>query len=260
MKHLLTGTSGKSIYSFGGQLAFLSANFVLFYLLVNQFSQESFGVWALYITVVSIADTIRQGLVQNGFTKFIIENPEEKQKITSSALLLNYAMVVLLAIVVLIVKVELATFWHTPSLIELLPHFIKSAIALGTLQFLNVLCFAKEDFKTYLTINILYAVSLITAVILLSKTQNLSLIAIINLQLAAAAIPLIYFIISGKLQLGLPSLRWVKKLVNFGKHVAGTNLMSLLFGNADIPAARHQDPAHRRARRRGHPAGGRLAM
>lgn len=223
-----------SFFSLGGQLSFLLSNLALFYVLIQSFNQESFGVWALYITIVSIADSLRQGIIQNGFTKYFIESVNERPQLFSSAILLNYSVIILISFIIYLFGPGLAAFWKAPELNILFPNFLKSVIALGTIQFLSIIYIAQEKFYNYFIINLLYAVSLIILVCVFSWNNSISLIGIINFQLSAIAIPLIYFIWNTKIKIGIPDMSLIKKLLRFGKHVAGTNLLSLLFNKSDI--------------------------
>lgn len=223
-----------SVFSLGGQLSFLLSNLALFYVLIHSFNQKSFGVWALYITIVSIADSFRQGLIQNGFTKYFIENEKARPQLFSSAIILNYSVIILISFIIYLFGPGLAIFWKAPDLNVLFPNFLKSVIALGTIQFISTLYIAQEKFYNYFIINFLYALSLIILVCIFSWNNSVSLIGIINLQLSAIALPLIYFIWQTQIKIGIPDISLIKKLLSFGKHVAGTNLLSLLFNKSDI--------------------------
>jgi lipopolysaccharide exporter len=76
-----------------GQVSFLLSNFFLFIVLLQQFSQATFGVWGLYITLISIANSIRNGMIQNGLTRFLIRNPEKEKDLVASGLLFNYFII-----------------------------------------------------------------------------------------------------------------------------------------------------------------------
>lgn len=220
-----------SVLSFGGQLAFLMANFLLFIILVNKISQDQFGVWALYITIISIGDSIRQGMVQNGLARLIIQFPNDR-KLPATGFFLNYALIAILTGLILIV---FNSFSFESSISQLLPHAWKSFIVLGTIQFISTLCQAKQEFKTYCITNTLYFLSFISTLIYLNlNSEATSLVQVINAQVLSLIIPIIYFISTRKISFITPSRQHLKSLLDFGRYSAGTNLLSILFHKADI--------------------------
>lgn len=220
-----------SIWAFGGQLAFLLANFLLFILLINRISQDLFGVWALYITLISVADSIRQGIVQNGLTRLIIANPKDSSLISTGALL-NFGFSALLGLLALLYSLLLSA---PEYLNDLLPHAWKSLLVLGVIQFISTLCQASKQFKTYCITNLLYLISFISLLAyMLSTSTQISLVQIINIQMIALVLPLIYFLSRNKLSVSLPRKAHFSSLIDFGKYSAGTNILSILFHKADI--------------------------
>lgn len=223
-----------SVLSMGGQVSFLLANFALFFLLVNQFDQDSFGTWALFMTLVSITDSLRQGLIHNGLTRLVIQNKAKRGTIQSTGLLMNFGIVILISSFVFFGRDTIAQLWNAPALSSLLVHFVKSVSGLAILQFLNTLCIAREDFKAYITINFLYAVSLIGTVLILSGMVELTLATITTIQLTSIILPILFYFFRFGRSFAAPAFNWAKELWSYGKYVAGTNVLSLLFHKADI--------------------------
>ncbi len=218
-------------WAMSGQVAFLLANFLLFLLLVNEFSKETFGIWALYITVVSIIDSIRQGLVQNGLTRLIINEPENTS-IKTSGFVINYTVIAIFSVLMIVLPQFLST---NTELVFLLSHAWKTLLVLGTIQLIATFCQAKSDFKTYFIVNLIYLIGF-TSLILIARanTNDLSLLTAINCQLFALVGPVIYYMMATKPTWNTPSITNLKKLFSFGKYVSGTNLLSMVFHKADI--------------------------
>ncbi|MFT6873272.1 MAG: lipopolysaccharide exporter [Roseivirga sp.] len=218
-------------WAMGGQLSFLLANFLLFILLVNEFSKETFGIWALYITVISIIDSIRQGLVQNGLTRLIINDPKNRS-IKSAGTLINYTVILLSSLLLLIVPQLLS---GNIELNFLLKHAWKTLLVLGTIQLIATFCQAKSDFKTYFKVNVLYLIGFAGLLFYMrSQSVDLSLIQLVNCQVYALIVPVIYYLIASKPKWKLPLISDLKRLFSFGKYVSGTNLLSMIFHKADI--------------------------
>jgi len=90
--------SGKKYWLRSGFFTMMhrGVNFILgflgFMLLVRLFSPAEFGVWVLFISIISIIDMGRNGFLQNGLIKFLVnQNLAEEKKIQTAALILNAA-------------------------------------------------------------------------------------------------------------------------------------------------------------------------
>ncbi|MFY0594623.1 lipopolysaccharide biosynthesis protein [Roseivirga sp.] len=220
-----------SVFSFGGQVAFLLSNFLLFILLVNKISQDLYGAWALYMTIISIADSLRQGMVNNGLARLLVKSPNDKT-LSSTGFCLNYGLILTLGLIGLLASFVVA---QTSTIQELLPHAWKSLLMLGTMQFISTLCQAKFKFKAYLVTNLIYLTCLIAAIIYVSQTsETITLIQVINAQAVSLILPALYFLIQSDLSLVLPTRIQFKRLLDFGRFAAGTNMLSILFHKADI--------------------------
>lgn len=223
-----------SMYSLLGQASFLLSNFLLFVILLQQFSQAAFGIWGLYITLISIADSIRNGMIQNGLTRLLIKQPEEEKNLVASGLLFNYAIIAVSSVFFFLAADLLAKSWDSMALASLFRQSWKSLLALGSLQIMYVLCFAKDKYKTYFIINLIYFITFVVGIFVYSRTNDITFTAILNWQLIAIVPSLLYGFSQRILNIGLVKLSQVKALASFGKFIAGTNLLSLLFSKADI--------------------------
>ncbi len=221
-----------TVWSFGGQMAFFMANFMLFLLLVNRFSTAEFGHWALYITVISIIDSVRQGLVQNGLTRLIIHQPHDAKAISTAGFMINYAFIGLAGVFLLVLPHYLI---GDLELIKLLQHGLKTLTVLGTIQLIATYCQAKGDFKTYFTVNTIYLISF-TCLLLITRSQieGLTLIQVINCQLYALICPVLYYLIKVRPHWQIPKKTNILSLLSFGKYVSATNLLSMVFHKSDV--------------------------
>ena len=223
-----------SLYSIAGQASFLVSNFLLFIVLLKEFPQEAVGVWALFITVISIVDSMRQGLIQNGLTRLLIQKADEEAQQAGSGLTINFSVIILSAILLYFGAGVLANLWEAPALVELFKQSWKPLVSLGTIQMMNILCFAKNKFKLYARLNLIYMVTLLTIMMTVWYTGNLSFNTILNGQLLAVIPPVLYMLFKHPIAIAMPKMAIIKELLGFGKYIAGTNLLSLLFNKADV--------------------------
>jgi len=216
--------------SFGGQIAFLLTNFILFLYLIKGFSTSEYGAWAIYITLISIADGIRQGFVQNGFISFFIRDNHSKS-LTWSAFSLNTMLIVFLSIIGVVTTAMWSGLTQETEL--LLKQSWKTLISIGLLQFFNSYYQAHKNQVLYLINNIIYLSAFIIVITFWGLTSTIGLQDVQTIQVLTIIPSFIFFLIKA----GKPSLpQWkeARELMAFGKYAAGTNLSSLLFHKVDI--------------------------
>lgn len=230
MKLLKNKTVHQLVFSFGGQIAFMLTNFLLFLYLVKGFDQAQYGGWALYITLISIVDGIRQGFVQNGFISEFVST-KNKSKLISTALFIN----VLIIGVISLLMVLLSYTWTTLPLetIVLLKHGWKTLISLGLLQFYNSYFHAHKDQLGYLKNNVLYLVAFLVIVGIWMSFAPIKFEQVLDIQLLTIIPATVYFLYKNK-RFTLPGRYEIVALYRFGRYAAGTNLSSLLFHKVDI--------------------------
>ncbi len=227
---ILSGT----VLALGGQAAFLMSNMILFLVVVREFSQAEFGTWGMYLTLIALVDGLRQGLLQNGLTRYLIIFPESEKQLMGSALFLHLIYISLASLVLYAFATPIASFWKMPGLTELLELSFLPLMSIGLIQGLSVLCFAKGKNSAYLLLNLSYLIAFVLGLLVSYWNGGLSFYSILLTQGIACLFPLA---ISRFLKLGtfgFPSIHWIKELLQYGKFIAGTNLFSMLFQKADI--------------------------
>lgn len=230
MKWLKSHTVQQIGYSFGGQISFLLTNFILFIYLIKGFSPSEYGGWALYITLISIIDGIRQGFVQNGFISEYIKS-ENKSRLVSTALALNISIIIIAAILAFILTF---TWSSLPDETEsLLKSGYKTLLSFGLLQFFNSFYHAQKDQLKYLINNLLYLITFICILLSWSQFGTIGFMQVLDIQLFTVLPSSVFFIYVNN-RFVIPSIEDFKRLYRFGKYAAGTNLSSLLFHKIDI--------------------------
>ena len=221
----------QTIWALGGQVSFLMANFLLFIILVNQVPKEVYGIWAIYITFISIADSVRQGMVQNGLSRLMVAYPTNLS-LKSTGTLLNFTIIFILG---LFLGIFPSLFTKDQSLIEILRHAWKGLLVLGILLFIATFCQSKQKFKTYFIVNLIYFVTFVGVLLWARATfEEIRLVQIINIQFISVLPAAVYYLFKAKIHATLPSKRYLSMLLHFGKYATGTNLLSMLFHKADI--------------------------
>lgn len=227
IRHKLFSDSGFSLYA---QACLLLANFLLFVVLLKGSEPDAYGHWALYITLVTIADSFRQGFLHHGFIRLFVQQSKEATSLTASALLINYGFIAIISLVLWGASLG----QENTLLATLFANGWKGLLALGTLQFVNMLCIARQNFKAYFFQNLVYLVAFALGMGIFLIKGSPDFIAVINLQLVASIITLAFYLIQYPPTWALPQRQHLQNLWSFGRYAAGTNLLSMLFHKADV--------------------------
>ncbi|MEP0712714.1 MAG: oligosaccharide flippase family protein, partial [Algoriphagus sp.] len=217
-KFLKSKAFSGTVMALGGQAAFLLSNMILFLIVVREFSQEEFGVWGLYLTIIALLDGLRQGLLQNGLTRFLILEPESEREILGSGLILHLGYILIASALLAIFASPIAEFWGMPEMRSLLELSILPLMSIGTIQGISVLCFAKHKSAAYLFLNLGYLLAFVAGLGFVFFTGELSLASILWVQGFACLIPLGLSLFFSLGKIGLPSLRWLVALLQYGKY------------------------------------------
>tara|TARA_R110002124_G_scaffold185047_3_gene352520 strand:- start:27 stop:1373 length:1347 start_codon:yes stop_codon:yes gene_type:complete len=212
--------------------------FAGFYLLVRILTKEDFGVWTLFLSVTTIAEAIRGGLVQNALVKYLsaAEESERPAIITSSALL---SLLVSLFCVILIVSLApyLSRLWDSPELVKLLWIYLGVFVFSGILTLFNAIEQAHLQFKGVFVTNFIRQCSFFLFVFVCYFTDfKVDLVLLVSVQAVSAFLSVLVAYKYVKPYLNLVfELRpdWIKKLFGYGKYAFGTSVSSLLSGTVD---------------------------
>ena len=201
---------------------------------------KEMGIWALFLTIFTLIENVKQGLLRNPMIKFLSE-PEyvnHRNKVQSSSLITNI-LFSLLVIGLLFFGGNLFAGWlNAPELYPLFRLGIFLIIVLIPFNHLEVLLQAHFKFKAifygYLCRQGIFMISVIG--LLLFDKQVLTLMNLVKLQIISqllGAIVLLYFAKGYLYRSFETDERTMLRMFNFGKYVFGTNVFSSLGRSAD---------------------------
>lgn len=202
-------------------------------------SKEDFGIWALFLTIITILGVLRNGLVRNGLVKHLAssENPTERAEILGSSLILNTLFTIIQSILIVVCAQFLAVFWDAPQLVEMFYWFIGASFLFIVVTHLEFVQQANFDFLgvfwSYVSRSASFFFYLVWCYIL-SRIPSFTELTVVYLGtwIFGGAIG---FIPSRKMQFFTTKFTkvWVKRLYDFGKYTFGTNLSSQAIRNTD---------------------------
>lgn len=227
------------IYSFLQNMILFISGFAGFVLLVRFYDKSEFGAWALYLALTSFADVARAGFVTNALVKYasIQSSKEEYSKVLSGSLLLHILFTVLLTLLIYSLAPILGRIWSSYEFYRLLIYYPIYAFCQIPFLYFSAIEQANLSFRNQYYSNLLRNSIFI---------GSLGYIVLFKLDFPVYQLPLlqafavlaagIYLFFANRKSIHLSKeidFDWLKKLINFGKYVFGSNVVSILFTNID---------------------------
>lgn len=207
-------------------------------MLLRLMPKAQFGAWVLFLSVTSIVEVGRIGLLQNALVKYLsTKSGEEAGRITTASLVLNGMLTSVFVIGFLAFAPMLAQWFEATELAGLFRVYCLTTVALIPFFQCNYIQQANLDFKGIFWGNLVKGGVLFTYIAWLFLQKGaVPLVSLAYAQMLAAVLSSAvswYFArrfahFSKKIDWS-----WVKKLWDYGIFVFGTNLSTQLFKNVD---------------------------
>lgn len=209
-----------------------------FYFLVRLLDKHEFGVWALYMSTVTILEFMRGGLIQNALIKYLaFENKEEHTKIISASFTISAVLTVICIILNLLLARFLTKIWHAPELLEIFHLYSWVFIISGLLTMFNSIEQANLEFKgVFVGAFVRQGIFFLYIFYCYFFTQNILLTNLVYAQFVSFFLSAIvsYFFSRKYFELTFNfNFAWIKKLFGYGKYAFGTSLSSILSTTID---------------------------
>lgn len=225
-------------YSIGSKIGTLLFGFGSFFILIRSLDKSHFGVWALFLTITSLIETSRNGLIQNALIKFLHSNTKDfESKIITASLFLNVTYSLIMAILLLVVAYPLSKIFGAVDLSPMFGWYSLTLILLVPISQFNYLQQANFSFSgVFWTTLVRQGTFFIGVLLSILFNGKLNLVNLVQLQVACAVMAMFVAYFCAKPLLNF-NLVWdwimVKKVFSFGKFVMGTNIFSLAYKSMD---------------------------
>ncbi len=212
--------------------------FVGFMMLVRIFDPAAFGVWVLLITIVAIVDMARNGFLQNGMIKYMVNRKEEeKGSVQAAALWLNLILTLLFMAFLYFMAPYLEGWFNAPQLGEIIRIYAYVLPALVIHTHNLVLMQANYDFKAYFWAGISKSLPLFLVILYyFFASETLTLASLAWFQNACFLLATLISVYQVRKKFAISSKHiaaWSETIFHFGKFVFGTNLVSMLTNSLD---------------------------
>jgi lipopolysaccharide exporter len=211
---------------------------ITFFILVRHITPEDNGVWSLYLTIITLVEVIKQGLLRNPLIKFLSMPENNKDQVQSSVLLINLIFSVAVILFIWLGGSLIAMYLRSAQLYNLLYWSIAFILLLVPFNHCEVLLQAhfkyQQIFIAYFLRQGLFMIGVIGLIFLFPEYLNLVNLVIIQTGALFAGTTLILIfsrrLLPKKLQLDKDL---TGRILHFGKYVFGTNVFSNLSRYAD---------------------------
>jgi len=216
----------------------LSGLFITMILAHKALTKEEMGVWAIFMSITTIIEMIRQGLVKTAMVKFINHSSTADHRfVIGGGLFFNIIITLLIAVVMFLTTPYFANLLKAPQLVPMLHLLQLGLLILIPFSHFEWLMYSKTLFKglfwTYflrqgLTLGMVFFIFLSYKKISLNE-----LVLIYNVALLAGTIVGYKYVKNFLAKSFVFSKYWVLKLFHYGKYVFGTGLSTMVFRSAD---------------------------
>ncbi|MCC6725605.1 MAG: flippase [Saprospiraceae bacterium] len=226
-------------YTLSEKAASLLFGFGGFVLLVRVLpDKESYGAWVLFLSIVSVIEVGRIGLLQNALVKYLsVEQGDEAGRITTASLVLNGLLTAIIVLVCLGLSPLAAKVFKADDLAHLLKIYCLTTVALIPFYQCNYIQQANLDFKGIFWSNVVKGGILFFFILYLfigKKEIELTWLAFTQV-VAAIASSIVSWLFARRYAKFSRKIdwAWVGKLFAYGKFVLGTNISTQLYKTVD---------------------------
>ncbi len=201
-------------------------------------SQGEFGVWVLFLSIISIIEVGRIGLLQNALVKFLsVEKGEEAGRITTASFVLNGMLTLLIVLVSLALSPIAAEIFEASQLSQLFKIYCLTTVALIPFYQFNYVQQANLDFKGIFWSNFVKGGVLFSFILYLfveKKPVYLADLALVQVAAALLSSTVSWWFARKYARFSQEiDWAWVGKLFAYGKFVFGTNISTQLYKTVD---------------------------
>lgn len=225
-------------YTFMQRCTTLLFGFGTFFFLVRGVSKGAFGAWALFLSITTVVELGKNGLIQNGLVKFLAADEEQQDSaIITASLFLNVVLSLLLGLGLALLAPWLARWMDSPILESMLYWYLLSLAILIPFSQFSYVQQANFDFRGIFFSNLFRQGLLflyVLGIFIVGGSYDLNKLVIV--QAAGLGLgTLVGYFYSRKYFFLNPRLEWiwVGKLFHYGKYVFGTNISSMIMKSTD---------------------------
>ena len=197
------------------------------------------GAWSLFLSIATILETGKGGLIKNALIKFINSSEnKDHAKIETASIIINVLVTLISAVAIVAFATTLGTYWNIKELDSMLYWYVGTLVLLIPFSHFEYMQQAHHRFSGILSSylvrqGVLFV--LIGVTILLPKNEHYlrNLVIFQTLGVAAGALVGYRYARQFMAKQWAYSKEWLGTLWGYGKFVFATSLSSLIFRSTD---------------------------
>lgn len=229
-----------AFYSFLQRFSLTFFGFINFVILIRWLSQAEMGTWALFLTITTIFESTKSGLLKNAHVKYVSasNDVEERTAIASASFVINAAISGLFILLILLFSGWMSKALHAgEELGIMLRWFIPGLICMVFFSHFEAIQQSHLDFKGGFAGYLVRQLSFFIAIAVHAGLRLPFSFVWLSLYLSGSILlgTIALFMYSRKyLQVRLIiGKRWIKTILSYGGYIFGSGVMSNIFANLD---------------------------
>lgn len=209
-------------------------------ILVRWLTPSQMGVWALFLTVTTVFETTKSGLLKNAHIKFVstATDKEEKVIIASSSFIINLTITFLFILFIIFFADWLSSVLHAGNeLSETLKWFIPGLICMILFSHLEATQQSHFDFKGvfagYVSRQICFFIFIFLHALYKPSFSLTELVIYQSVSILIGTIILYLYTRKYLNKIFKPSKLWIKKILGYGGYIFGSGFIANLQSNTD---------------------------
>jgi O-antigen/teichoic acid export membrane protein len=220
------------------RLSVVILGMLTFIILVRIMPQNLYGIWMLFISISTVLEVLRNGLIRNPLVKYINTSDRfEYAQLTASSLYMNFFFTILTSCVLFLFSGSISNFLNAPQLDQLINIYILTNVILIPFSHFEFIQQANFQFNGTFVSYFLRSLFVFLYVLLCYVTDiELNLVSLAYCNAASVffgAIASYFYARKFLTRLTVPNYKWLLKLFQYGKYTLGTNVNSILSRNID---------------------------
>ncbi|MCD9017727.1 flippase [Fulvivirgaceae bacterium QH1ED-6-2] len=209
-----------------------------FMILTRMLPKDEFGIWSLFLSITTLFEVARNGLIQNALIKYLNSNDRpDHPSITTASVYLNIILTLISLVAIYFLADLSAMLFETDKIKPLFYGYMLISVILAPYSQFEFLQQANFRFQgIFVSTFVRQGLFFVGVVVAFLAGWEITLTYLILGQTAALAVATIvsYFFTRDYLALDYRyRAEWIWKLFHYGKYVFGTNISGKIFSSMD---------------------------
>ena len=220
-------------WSFVAQFGYWGLSFLSFILLLRLLNKEDLGQWILYMSLITLIESLRTGFVQNGYIFYSKQESSNDSKLRSAGLSILLGISLIGFSILYLFSNPLSILFEAPKLSGLIIASGLYLLSSSLVRINEINWISNHDFKSLAFSRVGYSILFFISILLINFWKGDELSHLVYLQFISSVVCYLFVHIKKNSAFGYSFLNEIKVLLQYGKYSAGTNLTSIVTNKSD---------------------------